>query len=186
MTLQEKLVAVHDALRKARLPHAFGGAIALAYWTLDPRGTNDIDVNVFVPVADYERVLAALPDEITAPSDTGEKIARDGQARLWWDENPVDVFLDYAAVHADAARNRRMVPFAGATIPVLAPVELAVFKARFDRTKDWADIEAMVERGTLDVDAVRENLLSMVGHQDPRLDRLEEAERRGSATPGPF
>ena len=54
-------------------------------------------------------------------------------------------------------------PFAGTQIPVLGPVELAVFKAMFDRTRDWADIEAMVAAGTLDVDAVGAVLRSRLG-----------------------
>ena len=44
MTLPERLIELHRALTRRKLPHAFGGAIALAYWTLDPRGTSDIDV----------------------------------------------------------------------------------------------------------------------------------------------
>jgi hypothetical protein len=46
--LAQRLLAVHAALDDAGLPHAFGGAIALAYCTLEPRGTRDIDVNVFI------------------------------------------------------------------------------------------------------------------------------------------
>ena len=33
----------------------------------------------------------------------------------------------------------------GRRIPVLGCTALAVFKAMFDRTKDWGDIEAMLE-----------------------------------------
>lgn len=178
--LADRLLAVHRALHRARLPHAFGGAIALAYCTLDPRGTSDIDVNVFVPASDYQRVLDALPDDVKRTPDDVTALARDGQARLWWDETPVDLFLDYAPVHADAAANRRIVQFEGTEIPVLGPVELAVFKAMFDRTKDWADIEAMIAAETLDVDALRDDLRAMLGPDDPRLDRLVEAERRGT------
>jgi hypothetical protein len=178
VNLQEKLIAIHRALDRARLPHAFGGAIALAYWTLDPRGTSDIDVNVFVPKAAYERVVRALPAEVTWTEDDLAKLERDGQARLWWGESPVDLFLDYAPVHADAARHHRLARFYGKDVPMLGPVELAVFKAVFDRTKDWADIEAMIAAETLDVDAVREKVREMLG-DDERLARLDEAERRG-------
>ena len=52
MTLGERLVTLHQALDAAGVPHAFGGAIALAYCTEDPRGTNDIDCNVCVPASD--------------------------------------------------------------------------------------------------------------------------------------
>jgi hypothetical protein len=178
VTLPERLVAIHRALAQRRIPHAFGGAIALAYWTRDPRGTNDIDLNVFIPAADCARALRALPGGIAAPSGTEEAIVRDGQARLWWDETPVDLFFDYAPIHGEAARHRRSMPFADTRIPVLGPVELAAFKVIFDRTRDWADIEAMLEAGALDLDAVRATLRTMIDPDDQRFARLAEARRR--------
>lgn len=178
MTLAEKVVALHGALARRRIPHAFGGAIALAYWTLDPRGTSDIDLNLFVGAEDCVRGLEALPRGIAQPAGTAETIGRDGQARLWWDETPVDLFFAYEPVHDDAARHRRTVPFADVRIPVLGPVELAAFKAMFDRTRDWADIEAMLAAGTLDLDALRKTLRTMLADDDPRFPRLVEAERR--------
>ncbi|MEA2422202.1 MAG: hypothetical protein QOF55_1301 [Thermoleophilaceae bacterium] len=181
MNLPERLVALHRSLRRARIPHAYGGAIALAYWTHDTRGTSDIDVNIFVPASDPARALAALPAGVDQPAGTAEAIARDGQVRLWWEGTPIDVFFDYDPVHAEAARNRRTVPFEDVRIPVLGPVELAVFKVMFDRTRDWADIEAMAERGTLDFDAVRSALRRLLGDEDPRLERLDAVERLGAA-----
>lgn len=178
MTLAERLVTLHRALTRRRIPHAFGGAIALAYWTLEPRGTRDIDVNVFVPASDAERVLRALPEGVAQPEGTAEAIQRDGQIRLWWDDTPVDLFFDYVPIHEEAARNRRTVPFEGTRIPVLGPTELAVFKVMFDRTRDWADVEAMAAAGTLDTDAVRAALAKLVEDDDPRLERLDEAVAR--------
>ncbi len=178
MRLSEKLVALHRAFDARGLPHAFGGAIALAYWTLDPRGTSDIDVNVFVPVAEAAVALTALPADVTQPAGVAEVVARDGQVRLFWESTPVDLFFDYVELHRAAAAHARVVPFAGTEIPVLGPVELAVFKAAFDRTQDWADIEAMFAAGTLDRDAVAAALATMLGGEDARLPRLAEAERR--------
>ena len=180
MTLPERVISLHRALARKEIPHAFGGAIALAYWTLDPRGTNDIDLNIFVPASESSTALGALPRGVTRPEGIVEAIAADGQVRLWWDETPIDLFFDYVPVHADAARHSRTVPFAGTSIPVLGPVELAVFKVMFDRTRDWADIEAMVSASTLDLDAVRMTLAGMLESGDPRLDRLDEAVRRGN------
>ena len=185
MTLAERVVALHASLERGGVPHAFGGAIALAYWTLDPRGTSDIDVNLFVPAAEPSPALDALPEGVARPAGTREAIARDGQVRLWWAGTPVDLFFDYVPVHADAARHRRMVPFSSVEIPVLGPVELAVFKAMFDRTRDWADIEAMVAAGTIDLEAVHAALQRLLDGDDPRLARLEEAGRR-SAPPEPM
>lgn len=181
MSLPERLLAIHRSLEAGGIEHAFGGAIALAYWTSDPRGTSDIDVNLFCPADDCESALAALPAEIGRDASTAEAIARDGQTRLWWGSTPVDLFFDYVPIHADAARNRRVVPFAGAEIPVLGPVELAVFKAMFDRTRDWADIEAMLAAGTLDPDAVREQLARLVPEDDKRFERIDESVRRADA-----
>jgi len=175
VTLPERVIALHRALARKRIPHAFGGAIALAYWTLDPRGTSDIDLNLFVPAAESSRALRALPPGVETPEGTEETIAAEGQIRLWWDETPIDLFFDYVPVHEDAARNRRTVPFAGKRIPVLGPVELAVLKVMFDRTRDWADIEAMISANTLDLEAVRATLATMLDAADPRFDRLDEA-----------
>ena len=178
MTLPERLVALHRALARRRIPHAFGGAIALAYYTLDPRATSDIDVNVFLPATDAAKALRGLPPEVAQPEGTVEAIARDGQIRLWWDETPIDLFFDTIPVHDDAARHRRRFAFASTQIPVLGPVELAVFKAMFDRTRDWADIEAMLTAKQLDLDAVRETLQTMLAADDHRFARLDEALRR--------
>lgn len=178
MTLPERLVALHRALARRRIPHAFGGAIALAYWTLDPRATSDIDLNVFLPAGEAPKALRALPPEVDQPDGTAEAIRRDGQVRLWWDETPIDLFFDTVPVHDEAARHRARVPFARTQITVLGPVELAVFKAMFDRTRDWADIEAMLVAQTLDLDAVREWLETMLPADDQRFARLAEALRR--------
>lgn len=172
MTLPERLLAVHRALRDRGIPHAFGGAIALAYWTQEPRGTRDLDINAFVPADRPEAVLDALPAGVQIPLHAADAIRRDGQVRVMWDDVPLDLFLDYAPVHEEAARHAETVPFAGESIQVLGPVELATFKAMFDRTRDWADIEAMRDAGTLDVVAVRVQLEQMVGAADARLRRL--------------
>ncbi len=181
MNLSDRLLAIHASLDSHGIEYAFGGAIALAYWTLDPRGTSDIDVNLFTPPDRCRIALDALPDGIAHDEAAVAAILRDGQVRLWWDETPIDLFFDYTALHGDAARHRRLVPFAGQQIPVLGPVELAVFKAMFDRTRDWADIEAMLAAQTLDVDAVREHVEAMTSDADPRLARLDDAVRRADS-----
>ena len=180
MTLAERIVALHQALERGRVPHAFGGAIALAYWTGDPRATSDIDLNLFVDAADASAGLLALPEGVAIPVSSADVVAREGQIRLWWDDTPVDLFFDYAPIHAQAAGHVRVVPFAAVDIPVLGPIELAVFKIMFDRTRDWADIEEMLAAETLDVLAVREALEAMLEPDDARFGRLEDAVRRAA------
>ena len=52
--LVDKLFAIHDSLTEAGIAHAFGGAIALAYCVEEPRGTRDLDVNIFVDASKAE------------------------------------------------------------------------------------------------------------------------------------
>jgi hypothetical protein len=100
--------------------------------------------------------------------------------RLSWDGTPLDLFFMELPIHEAAKENRRVVPFAAAKIPVLGPVELATFKVIFDRTRDWADIEAMLEARTLDVDAVRREPRKLLPHDDERFVRLADAVRRAA------
>jgi hypothetical protein len=161
--LADRLLAVDDALAKAGLAHAFGGAIALGYCTLEPRGTRDLDLNVFVAPDRVREVFAALPDGVTVTALNVEQAERDGQVRIWWEDTPIDVFLDVLPLHGEVAREIRRVPFAGDSIPVLGCDALAVFKAMFDRTRDWADIEAMVEAKALDFELVTERIRQLDG-----------------------
>jgi hypothetical protein len=171
-SLVEKIVAVHAALDDAEIPHAFGGALALAWCTQRARGTIDIDLNVFVDPSRTAELLAALPDGVAWSDADRALLERDGQARLWWDDTPVDVFVNTTEFHDQVARRCRHEPFAGVEVPFLACVDLAVFKAFFDRTKDWADLEEMADAGTLDVEVVVGVLARLLGPDDHRIRRL--------------
>ncbi|MGY6500285.1 MAG: hypothetical protein ACXIVQ_05220 [Acidimicrobiales bacterium] len=172
MGLPDRIVAVHHALDEAKIPHAFGGALALAWCTQRARGTIDIDVNVFVAPDAAQAVFAALPAEVAWSDADRVAIERDGQVRLWWDRTPLDVFFNTTDYHVHLAERVRFEPFLGVDVPFLACRDLAVFKAFFDRTKDWADLEEMAAAGTLDVDAVIGTLVRYLGGDDPRIERL--------------
>ena len=170
--LPEKMVAIHRHLRNAGINHAFGGALALAWCTQQARGTIDLDVNVFLTPEHTDETLAALPPEVVATAGDRASLVRDGQARLRWDATPVDLFLNTTDFHEQVAGRVRWEPFAGAELPFLACEDLAVFKAFFNRTRDWADLEAMREAGTLDAQAVAGVLATFLGGDDERIGRL--------------
>jgi hypothetical protein len=170
--LVDKLFAVHDSLTKAGLSHAFGGAIALAYCTEEPRGTRDLDVNIFTAASNADAALAALPAQVSVGEKDVETVLRDGQARLWWEDTPIDVFLNNHPFHDAVANGVVWVPLAGREIPVLDCASLVVFKAFFDRTKDWADIEAVAERDPRIVEAAVGTLAGLLGEEDPTYARL--------------
>jgi hypothetical protein len=168
----ERMLAIHEHLRTAGIDHAFGGALALAWCTQQARGTIDVDVNIFVGPERADESLAALPSGVVATAEDRALLARDGQARLWWGSTPVDVFLNTTEFHEAVATRVRWEPFAGAVLPFISCDDLAVFKAFFNRTKDWADLEAMRGAGTLDVSAVAGVLATFLGGDDDRVARL--------------
>jgi hypothetical protein len=170
--LVDKLHAIHDSLTDAAIPHAFGGALALAYCVEEPRGTRDLDVNIFVDAAEAEAVVAALPRGVKAPKEEIQKIKRDGQARLKWDGVPVDVFLNNLPLHQSVAASVVWVPLGGRDVPMLDCASLAIFKAFFDRTKDWADLEAIAIATPEDIEAAISTIAELVGEDDPACARL--------------
>jgi len=172
VNLPRKIVEVHRSLADAAIPHAFGGALALAWCTQRARGTIDIDLNLFLPPAAARDVLGALPGGISWGDDDVARIERDGQVRLWWGDTPVDVFFSTTDFHVRASTRTRSEPFLDRELPFLACRDLAVFKAFFNRTKDWADLEEMAAAGALDVEAVLGVLVRYLGGDDDRVERL--------------
>jgi hypothetical protein len=179
--LGDKVVAVDRALTKARVPHAFGGALALAYYA-EPRATVDIDVNVFVDVGRAARVAAALEPLGVDPAWADDpRLAEAGQIRTWWGRTPVDVFFAYDDFHEAMARDMRSVPFPGpdgipVSIPVLGAEHLVACKVIFDRPKDWLDLEQMlVAVRDFDVTEARRWIERIVGEGDSRLTRFDAA-----------
>jgi len=170
--LVEKLFAIHGSLAEVGLAHAFGGAIALAYCVEEPRGTRDLDVNVFADASEAESVLAALPDGVRVRRQDIAQVIRDGQTRLWWDGTPVDVFLNNIPLHEAVAAAVVWVPLEGRDIPVLDCASLAIFKAFFDRPKDWADLDAISIATPEDIEDAASTIAALVGENDPAVEKL--------------
>ena len=171
-SLAERVVAVDDAL--AAIPHAFGGALALAYYA-EPRATIDIDLNLFVDVARFPDVAACLAGLGASTDDPAiaDLVRRDGQVRVFWDTTPIDLFFAYDAFHDAAGGRRRVVPFADTTIPILAPEHLVVCKAVFNRPRDWVDIDAIVDAETaIDGAEVLRWVGRIAGDDGPRYERI--------------
>lgn len=176
--LPEKVVAIHRQLDAAKVPHAIGGALALAYYA-EPRVTVDIDVNVFVATDRWPQVREALaPLGVDVTLDLAV-LERDGQVRLWWGRNAVDLFFSNDEFHEEMQRGARRVPFGQATLSILSAEHLAVCKALFDRPKDWLDIEQMlVATDPIDLGEIERLLERMVGADDARIGKLGEIKGR--------
>jgi hypothetical protein len=149
---------VHRALAQAGIPHAIGGAIALAHYAA-PRPTPDIDVNVFVPPTRGPEVDAALA-----------RLAHRDQVHLFFSED---------ALHDAMAAAVRKIKLGDETIPLVAPEHLIVRKVMLDRAKDWLDIEAiLIATGSLDLAEIEGWARRLAGADDPRVTKLHQLIRR--------
>jgi hypothetical protein len=141
--LAQQVASVDRVLSDAGIPHAFGGALALAYYA-EPRATADIDVNVFVPAVDADGPLDVIAFLGIDVADARRYAKRDGQCRVRWGETPIDLFFSSVAFHDAMRKAARTVPGRPTDIEILAPEHLLVCKARYNRDEDWLDIKQML------------------------------------------
>lgn len=176
--LDEKILAAARTLGAHGIPHAFGGALALAYYAT-PRGTQDIDVNVFVATSEADRVLDLLaPLGVERGSEPERaRLEREGQIRVYWGHTPLDLFFSYDPLHESCLARKRTVPFGGDDrIDILSAEDLVIFKVLFDRAKDWSDIDELLYAQGSDFDGryALEWLRRILEGTDARLTRFEE------------
>jgi len=172
ISLADRILTIHELLDKADVAHAFGGALALAYCTGEPRATRDIDINIFLPAEEVLVVQKALRSVIEFTESQLRYLQAEGQTRVFWDDTPVDLFFNVSDLHQHMSMKTSHGLLDGVEIPVLSAEYLAIFKAMFNRTKDWADLEAMVEEGSFNSDFVVSQLVDLLGAQDARIERL--------------
>ncbi|MBI3766934.1 MAG: hypothetical protein HY271_00395 [Deltaproteobacteria bacterium] len=172
-----------DALERAGIPYAIGGAIALGFYAV-PRATVDVDINVFVsPTREMRRALDALQAGgfvLEGTVESTERQARDeGQFRGTIAGLRVDVFVPAIPFYAELEARRREVVLLGRSLWIIAPEDLVVLKMMFFRRKDLADIEAVLrDRGaTFDRSYVRRKLIELAGAEDERVRAWDELAR---------
>jgi hypothetical protein len=157
--------------------YAFGGAIALGFW-IDPRATVDVDVTLYLDPAKPTSVLQCL-GQLGCEFDLDEAVKQlreHGFCHARLDGRQVDVFLPTTPFY-EAARSRRVRRrLIQSEAWVWDAASLAVFKLMFFRAKDFADVVQMlrVQGPLLDRGWVREQLESICGRRDPRLNQWDE------------
>jgi hypothetical protein len=116
-SLPRKIDGLRDAFAPAGIDHAFGGALALAYSTLELRATADVGVNVSVDSSEAGRVLQTMPDGVAWTATDLRRLGADEQVRVWWGRTPVDLFLRADAFHDGVANRAVWHPFGDARCP---------------------------------------------------------------------
>lgn len=166
------------ALEAAGIDYALGGALALGAHGV-PRGTLDVDVNVFASDSELPRVFATLRAlGIEIADDTAiVQARRDGLFVGRWDGMRIDVFTPSIPFSLEAERTRvRVAAPDGGSDWFLSPEALAVFKLLFARPKDFVDLERLVavQGDRLDRAYIRRWIADMMGEQDERTVRWDE------------
>lgn len=174
MDIVEKIVALHEVLTARDVPHAFGGALALAWCTQRARGTIDIDINVFLSATMAKSVCTSLPETISWSQRDLDELTATGQVRLFWEQVPIDLFLNTTEFHEGLADRVRWEQFGGEKVPFLGCTDLAIFKGFFNRTRDWVDLEEMLVADSVDLDVVLGVLVRYLGGSDERINRLRK------------
>lgn len=168
-SIGDVILEIEETLTALHVRHAFGGALALAYYA-EPRGTVDIDINVGIPHGSRSTLLADL-DKLGWHADdsavelapaTGTSLHQVGESVV------VDLFFSFDDYHEDALNRAVAKPFVHAgsrhELQFLSAEDLVVFKISTGRPKDWVDIQAMVAAGTtIDPDYVERQLVAFKG-----------------------
>lgn len=150
-SMAERIILVHEHLDRADIPHAFGGAIALAFHVRHPRTTDDLDLNIAVAGADAEAVLRSLPAQVKWNGHHLRTAQIQNEVRLRWSRGgPVDLFFAKDPYYTLVDKRKEMHRFLGGQIPVVSATDLTVFKTMFGRDQDWVDIEEMLAAGSVD------------------------------------
>lgn len=173
-----KLDAVLKACAAANIGTLVGGGLALMFHIDEPRTTIDIDVQVYPPGGDVDAVVEAFGQLVEVTDEARRRLDLDQQVRLHWGLTPIDIFLPVAPFHQEMRARSIEVTFPGIGEPVaiVSATDLTVLKALFNRTKDWADIEAMIEAGTPNV-TLAQNVLVGFGQLEAAA-RLSELSAR--------
>ncbi len=161
------IVAVHHHLATAEIGHAFGGALALGY-VAEPRGTVDIDVNVFLSADALDPVITALAPLQYQPVPAVPDAAPIAGVRFAHaiEPFPLDVFPSLHERYHEVEQRVVWHPFGrhDDRLPFLSAEDLCVFKLSFGRPRDWVDLASIAAAGpALDVDYIEDQLVALRG-----------------------
>jgi hypothetical protein len=174
----EAATRIARALEADGISYAIGGAVALGVHGV-PRGTHDVDVNVFIEEAELPRVVAVLRGlGIELAEDVAmARARRDGMFVGTWTGMRIDVFTPSIPFSREAERTRVRVPGPdGGADWFLSAEALAIFKLLFARPKDFVDLERLlaVQGPDLDRAYVRRWIVEMMGEDDERTRRWDD------------
>jgi hypothetical protein len=168
----ENALLLTGALESAVIPYAIGGALAYGVWSA-PRGTHDVDLNIFLAEDHVDAVLDVLMTVgCVFDREDSHRRAREGAVvvgRLAGMR--IDLFFATIPFSWEAATTRARVDTSAGSRWYLSAEATALFKLLFFRTKDKLDLDNLLQvRGELlDHAYIRRWLVDMMGPDDERV-----------------
>ena len=169
------------ALDDAGVPYAIGGALAFGVWG-DPRGTHDVDINLFIEHHALDDALNVLEGAgMTIDREAARVADRGGDVIVGWHScMRVDLFTPNIPFAWEAKNRVVRVRGPAGEAAYLSAESIAVFKLMFFRPKDILDVQKLIEvqGDALDVRYVRDWIVRMMGEGDERTIELDRMTRR--------
>lgn len=175
--------ALAAALDNAGIPYAIGGAIALGAWS-DPRGTHDVDVNLFVSPHELDAALDTLAGAgVVIDREAARRADAAGEAIVGHCGGlRVDLFTPSIPFAWEAMQTRRRLRGPSGEAWYLSAEATAVFKLLFFRLKDLVDVEKLVvvQGDDLNRAYIRDWLVTMMGESDERVQAWDQIVARSA------
>ena len=179
-------VVVAKIFKDANIPYAIGGALACGVWSV-PRGTMDVDMNVFVlrdSTSSIRDVLDLLENNGVLFCDKNHELIsketclttiRDGSdLNGMLGLTRLDIFFSNGSP-ADltllAKERCESIDIGTEKISFLSAESIAIFKLLWKRSKDVGDLEKLfcTQRSTMDFKYIEQILLHQVHEDDESL-----------------
>ena len=135
--LPDKVIAIQRSLRARRSPTRSAGRLPSP--TTRSRGRRSTSTSTYSSHRSAGKTWSRALDTRSASTPSGldsATLVRSGQCRLWWGQNPVDLFFSNVPhPRGDAEAGADDCHSPARPSPSWRPEHLAVFKAMFDRTE---------------------------------------------------
>lgn len=141
-SLTDALLAIHEVLAKAEIPHALCGGVAANLYRAEVRATSDVDLAIAVAPAQTIELLNTF-EKLGWKAEPFWRKAE--QLRLSRRDLPrVDCIIANTEYERSAIDRAVTATIEGRVIPVLAVEDLIVFKLVAGRARDYEAVAAII------------------------------------------
>lgn len=166
-----------SALNSRNIPYALSGAIANVVWGI-PRATQDIDILISVPQVQLPPLLKVF-FSLGFEGDLEElirKAQKEYFIRLEHHTLTLEIFLPAIPYHYQVIKRRVKYEIEDTPAWFVSLEDLIILKLLFHRTKDIADIKAIIatQAHRVDKDYIMKTLPSLLLPNDARLKEIKE------------